>query len=354
MARRVRSFTTLPEDTKFNVLNPSAVSEGVENKPATLQQHCRVFILQAVGLKRLSRIAELPLPRTMILFLSNQLTVDDFYINKNDLNGEHMAHCVYPAKCLLDMSDVILKCVPQCLRNDHVMRAVEKWTLLRHPHLQPYLISFTQSETEIIVFDYSPYGLLDILRKLAQEGKTVPEYLIWKLFGELCDVIKYLESNEIEYPELKPKYLSLTDEGSLKLESGLLYGIEERDPMQAVAMDDSGICGVYVSPESIKGEETTWRTQVWILGCILYEMATLVPAYAMSASNMFGAMSAIMEGRSPEPVADTYSVDLRSTIADCLKSDQHARPTVEELLGFAKARAENLKGDYNGPSIVNL
>ena len=354
MARRVRSCSTMPEDTKFNVLNPGAAYGSGENKPASLQQHCRVFILQAVGLKRLSRIAELPLPRTMIQFLANQLSVDDFYINKNDLNGDHMSHCVYPAKCLLDMSDVLLKCVPQCLKSEQVMRLVEKWTHLRHPNLQPYLISFTQSETEIIVFDYAPYALHDILRSLTQEGKTIPEYLIWKLFGELCDVIKYLESNEIEYPELKTKSLSLTDDGNLKLESGLLYGTEERDPMQAMAMDDTGICGVYVSPESIKGEETTWRTQVWVLGCILYEMATLVPAYAMTASNMFGAMSAIMEGRSPAPVSDTYSMDLRSTISDCLKSDQHSRPTTDELLGFAKARAENLKEEYNGPSIVNL
>ena len=354
MARRVRSFTTMPEGTKFDLLNPMGVARAAENKPATLQQHCRVFILQAVGLKRLSRIAELPLPKTMVLFLANQLAVDDFYINKNDLNGDHMSHCVYPAKCLLDMSDVILKCVPQCLRSEQVMRAVETWTNLRHPNLQSYLISFTQSETEIIVFDYSPFLLTDILRKLTEEGKTIPEYLIWKLFGEVCSVIKYLESNEVEYPELKPKYLSLTDEGDLKLDSGLLYGVEQRDLMQGTAMDDTGICGVYVAPESIKGEETTWRSQVWVLGCILYELASLVPAYAMTASNMFGAMQAIMEGRPPAAVAETYSLDLRSTITDCLKMDQHSRPTVEELLCFAKARAETLKEAYDGPSIVNL
>jgi hypothetical protein len=148
------------------------------------------MILHSVGLKNLARVTELPLPRAIVNSLSNQLNLEDFYVNKNELDSEHMSHCVYPAKCLLDMSDVVIKVVPETLASDEVNSAVELWTGMKHPNLMSYYITFTKGGTKVLVFEYPPYAFMDILKHLKKENKKIPEFLLWKAFHDLASIIK--------------------------------------------------------------------------------------------------------------------------------------------------------------------
>ncbi|EDO46835.1 predicted protein [Nematostella vectensis] len=306
MAKRTRSQTDINQQLRFDILDPSKAggSEAAADGPSSLQQSARTMILQSVGLKYLGRIAELPLPKPMINMLSNQLAVDDFFVNRNDLDGDHRNYCVYPAKCLLDMSDVLLKCVPECLASEEVNAAVEQWTGVAHPNLMSYYIKFAQSGTQIVVFEYPPFALPDILDKLRRDNKRIPEFLIWKAFHELCSVLKYLHDQGMSYTGLKPERVAFT--------------------------------------------------QVWILGCLLYEMAAREPAYANEGTDMFGAMANIMEGKIPTSLEGGYSEDMLLTVRDCLHSEAHARPTLEDLQARSNAKMEALVQTYAGENITSL
>ncbi|XP_048586729.1 serine/threonine-protein kinase Nek7-like [Nematostella vectensis] len=357
MAKRTRSQTDINQQLRLDILDPSkgGGSEAAADGPSSLQQSARTMILQSVGLKYLGRIAELPLPKPMINMLSNQLAVDDFFVNRNDLDGDHRNYCVYPAKCLLDMSDVLLKCVPECLASEEVNAAVEQWIGVAHPNLMSYYIKFAQSGTQIVVFEYPPFALPDILDKLRRDNKRIPEFLIWKAFHELCSVLKYLHDQGMSYTGLKPERVAFTQEGVLKLDSGLLYlPSPGQDMMQGAAVGDSGVTGVYTSPETLKGEEITVKNQVWILGCLLYEMAAREPAYANEGTDMFGAMANIMEGKIPTSLEGGYSEDMLLTVRDCLHSEAHARPTLEDLQARSNAKMEALVQTYAGENITSL
>lgn len=354
MARRTRLQDPSTEQAKFNILNPDGAYDAEDSQPGSLQQHCRTFILQSVGLKRLARIVDLPIPKTMINFLANQLSVDDFFVNRNNLNAEHLSHCTYPAKCLLDMSEVLLKCVPPCLADDRVKAAMEAWNDVSHPNIMHSLVHFKQGGTDIIVFEYPPVALVEILKERRELRRFLPEYLIWKAFCELCSAMKYLNEKGILYDTSKPtERISFNENGTLKLDSGLLYMSSAQDSMNAMALGDTDT-GLYSPPEVLKGQLFCPASQVWLLGCLLYELATLEPAYKIQGTDMFTALANIMEGRLPPDINENYSEELKSTIRDCLKGDPDVRPNIEELTGRVTLATERMKQSYQGPEIVDL
>lgn len=354
MARRTRLQDPSIEEAKFNILNPDGAFAAEDTQPGSLQQHCRTFILQSVGLKRLARIVDLPIPRTMINFLANQLSVDDFYVNRNNLNAEHLSHCVYPAKCLLDMSEVLLKCVPPCLADDRVKAAMEAWNGVSHRNIMHSFVQFNQGGTDIIVFEYPPVALVDILKERRELRRLLPEYLIWKAFCELCQAMKYLNDKGILYDTSKPtERISFNEDGSLKLDSGLLYMSSAQDSMNAMALGDTDT-GLYTPPEVLKGQLFSPGSQVWLLGCLLYELAALEPAYKIEGTDMFTALANIMEGRPPVEVNDNFSDELKATIRDCMKANPDQRPNMEELTNRVTLATERMKQTYQGPEIVDL
>lgn len=89
------------------------------------------------------------------------------------------------------------------------------------------------------------------------------------------------------------------------------------------------------------------------MGCLLYEMASLEPAYANVGTDMFGAMSSIMEGNKPALV-EGYSDDLNATISECLNSEPQTRPTIEDLQARSNAKMEALVEGYKGENITHL
>ena len=354
MAMRTRLQDQSTEEAKFNILNPDGAFAAEDAQPGSLQQHCRTSILQSVGLKRLAHIVDLPVPQTMVNFLANQLTVDDFYVNRNNLNSEHITHCVYPAKCLLDMSEVLLKCVPPCLADDRIKSTTEAWKGVSHPNIVHSLVQFNQGGTEIIVFEYPPVALVDVITEQRELRRLLPEYLIWKAFCELSSALKYLNEKGILYETSKPtERISFDENGALKLDSGLLYMASAQDNMNAMALGDDNT-GLYSPPEVLKGQQFGPGSQVWLLGCVLYELATMEPAYKIQGTDMFTALANIMEGRPPPEISGNFSEDLKTTINECLKGDPDLRPSLEELTNRATVVMERLKEGYQGPGIVDL
>ena len=354
MANRTRLQDQSTEEAKFNILNPDGAFAAQDAQPGSLQQHCRTFILQSVGLKRLARIVDLPIPQTMVNFLANQLSVDDFYVNRNNLNSEHLTHCVYPAKCLLDMSEVLLKCVPPCLADERVKSIMEAWKGVSHPNITHNLVQFNQGGTEIIVFEYPPVALVDVLAEQRELRRLLPEYLIWKAFSGLCSAVKYLNEKGIIYETSKPtERISFDESGALKLDSGLLYMASGQDNMNAMAMGDSNT-GLYSPPEVLKGQQFSPASQVWLLGCVLYELAAMEPAYKIQGTDMFTALANIMEGRLPPEINACFSDDLKTTINECLRGDPESRPSVEELTDRATVVTARMQEVYQGREIVDL
>ena len=84
----------------------------------------------------------------------------------------------------------------------------------------------------------------------------------------------------------------------------------------------------YASPEVWKDEPYDAKSDIWSLGCVIYEMTTLEPPF--QAEDMEGLMKAVTLGMYP-PINSKFSKDLAHTIKLMLQQKAKMRPSAEKL-----------------------
>merc|ERR1712048_123986 len=85
----------------------------------------------------------------------------------------------------------------------------------------------------------------------------------------------------------------------------------------------------YMSPELVKNKPYDYKSDVWALGCVLYEMTTL--KHAFDANSLNGLAGKIVRGKYP-PIPHQYSQELRQLIAKMLSANPSSRPTLTGIL----------------------
>jgi NIMA (never in mitosis gene a)-related kinase len=72
----------------------------------------------------------------------------------------------------------------------------------------------------------------------------------------------------------------------------------------------------YASPEVWKDQPYDWRSDIWSLGCVLYEMITLKPPFR--AQNMEGLYKKVVRGIYPKINMEIYSEDIAAVVKSLL------------------------------------
>ncbi|KAF3818499.1 hypothetical protein GH733_011916 [Mirounga leonina] len=103
----------------------------------------------------------------------------------------------------------------------------------------------------------------------------------------------------------------------------------------------------YLSPEICENKPYNNKSDIWALGCVLYEMCTL--KHAFEAGNMKNLVLKIISGSFP-PVSLHYSYDLRNLLSQLFKRNPRDRPSVNSILekGFIAKRIEKFLSPQNG------
>lgn len=92
-----------------------------------------------------------------------------------------------------------------------------------------------------------------------------------------------------------------------------------------------------MSPELFKNKPYSYKSDVWALGCVLYEMCNL--RHAFDAQSINGLAVKILRGSYP-PITNIYSKQLRDLIQKMLQVKPSSRPTILDILNkaFVKKR----------------
>ena len=85
----------------------------------------------------------------------------------------------------------------------------------------------------------------------------------------------------------------------------------------------------YMSPEIVSDLSYTHKSDMWSLGCIIYELCQLSPPF--NAKTQWSLIDKIKSGQY-QPISNSYSAELRSVIDMCLRVDPARRPDTAELL----------------------
>jgi len=85
----------------------------------------------------------------------------------------------------------------------------------------------------------------------------------------------------------------------------------------------------YMSPEIVSDLSYTHKSDIWSLGCIIYELCQLSPPF--NAKTHWSLIDKIKSGQY-QPIPKQYSQELRTVIDMCLRVDPRKRPDTAELL----------------------
>ncbi|NXM92952.1 NEK4 kinase, partial [Sylvia borin] len=197
---------------------------------------------------------------------------------------------------------------------------------LRHPNIVTYRESWQGDDGHLyIVMGFCEGG--DLYHKLKeQKGKLLPENQVVEWFVQIAMALQYLHEKHILHRDLKTQNIFLTRTNIIKVgDLGIARVLENQYDMASTLIGTP----YYMSPELFSNKPYNYKSDVWALGCCVYEMATL--KHAFNAKDMNSLAYRIIEGKLP-PMPKDYSPQLVEIIQTMLSKKPEARPSVRSIL----------------------
>ncbi len=179
-------------------------------------------------------------------------------------------------------ANVIVKQIPveQLSLSDRqaTLNEVKVLSMLHHPNIIEYHDSFVdENKAMAIVMEYAAGGnLFEYLEERAEKGSFLSEEEIGHLFGQLVLPLQLVHSRHVLHRDLKTQNIFLTKTREhVKIGD---FGISKILSSKSKAYSVVGT-PCYISPELCEGKPYNQKSDVWALGCVLYEMCTLKYAH---------------------------------------------------------------------------
>ncbi|KAL8207260.1 UNVERIFIED_CONTAM: Serine/threonine-protein kinase Nek1 [Gekko kuhli] len=196
---------------------------------------------------------------------------------------------------------------------------------MKHPNIVLYRESFEESGCLYIVMDYCEGG--DLFKKInAQKGVLFSEDQIMDWFVQICLALKHVHDRKILHRDIKSQNIFLTKDGTIQLgDFGIARVLNSTVELARTCIGTP----YYLSPEICENKPYNNKSDIWALGCVLYEMCTL--KHAFEAGNMKNLVLKIISGSFP-PVSVHYSYELRNLVSQLFKRNPRDRPSVNSIL----------------------
>ncbi|KAF6100365.1 NIMA related kinase 4 [Phyllostomus discolor] len=197
---------------------------------------------------------------------------------------------------------------------------------LKHPNIVTYKESWEGGDGLLyIVMGFCEGG--DLYRKLKeQKGQLLPETQVVEWFVQIAMALQYLHEKHILHRDLKTQNVFLTRTNIIKVgDLGIARVLENHCDMASTLIGTP----YYMSPELFSNKPYNYKSDVWALGCCVYEMATL--KHAFNAKDMNSLVYRIIEGKLP-PMPKDYSPELAELIRTMLSKRPEERPSVRSIL----------------------
>jgi len=248
------------------------------------------------------------------------------------LLGEGSFGKAYLVECLKDSTKCVIKQIDLSEMPEEEKRETIKEAkileLFKHPNIIRFREVYKTKRGKLcIVMEYAEGG--DLQKKIKdQNGQPFLENQILDWFTQLCLALKHVHDRKIIHRDLKSPNIFLTKDNTVKLGDFGIARVLSHTKEKAKTIVGTPY---YLSPEIIEGKDYTFKTDLWSLGVILYEMCSLSPPF--KANNLsFLALKIVKGNYSPIPAC--YSGDLSSIIGKLLSVDPNRRPSVHDILGI--------------------
>ena len=227
---------------------------------------------------------------------------------------------------------------------------------LRHPNIIKFkeIIKDKKNDYYHIIMEYADDG--DLNQKIKNKKTFFQEDIILYYFIQICLGLKYIHEHKIIHRDLKTQNIFITKKNEIKLGD---FGIAKN--LKKTLDKAHTIIGTpyYFSPELINNEPYDYKTDIWSLGIVLYELCCLKLPF--QGNNIAQLSMKILKG-SYNPLPNIYSNDIKVLVKKMLNVNKNKRPSIFDILNYriikekieAKFKKSILEKNFNCISIMIL
>jgi serine/threonine-protein kinase len=237
----------------------------------------------------------------------------DRYEVEGELGHGGMA-TVYLAQDIKHRRDVAIKVfrpeLAAALGSERFLREVEITASLNHPHILPLLDS---GQADSFLYYVMPYVEGESLRDRLKREAQLPVDEAVRIARDVAAALSYAHSHDVIHRDIKPENVLSSAGEAVVADFGIACAITKAGGEQLTETGISVGTPVYMSPEQAGGvKEIDARSDIYSLGCVLYEMLGGEPPFTGPTAQ------AVIARHAVDPVPPLHTV--RATVPDAVEA----------------------------------
>ena len=231
----------------------------------------------------------------------------------------------YYAMKTIDITQLNEQQKKEALQEAKILKKLDHPSIIK---LKEVFIAKKPRETLNIITEFADGE--DLSKKIKNQiklNKKFSEDQILDWFTQICLAVYHIQNNKILHRDIKPQNVFMTKSSMVKLGD---FGISKNlNTTWEKAVTFIGT-PYYISPEIVQNQPYSFKSDIWSLGVLLYELIAL--KYPFDASSLPKLMIKIMKGQYMKIKDKSFSTELKNLVYMILNVDPVKRPGIKEIL----------------------
>jgi NIMA (never in mitosis gene a)-related kinase len=253
------------------------------------------------------------------------------------------------------LKEVSMKCRGDRARLE-AQKEVNLMTKVReHPNIIKYFDHWFDNRSMFILMEYAPNGALDgVISSYREDRNRFTNLQVVHYLQQLATALAFMHDEvRVLHRDLKPENILVGQYGDLKIaDFGLSKALAPGKDLCATFVGSP----LYMSPELCTGEEYSFSTDIWSLGCIIYEVMLLRSPWEDDLSEGVRTIPALLRkiGSSTprfEEARKVYPTKVVNTVKWMLVKSPQRRPGASDILDLLEIRAPPINEHHMGDTV---